>query len=113
MRTKNILDGSFNLKYIYWLCKDSKFFKECLDIMRAKQWFDPTLWSFSIMHKDLTAMIEYFNSKQSNLKKIVGADFKSKLITVNDRDEEDDMFNFLDYYPLMNPRAHRVGGMDL
>jgi hypothetical protein len=43
----------------------------------------------------------------------VGADFKSKLITVNDRDEEDDMFNFLDYYPLMNPRAHRVGGMDL
>ena len=81
--------------------------------MRAKNWYDHTFWSFSIMQKDVIAMKEYFNSDRAGLKKVVGAQFKSKLLTVNDQEEEDDLFNFLDYYPLINPRAHRVGGMDL
>jgi hypothetical protein len=75
MRTRNILDvsSSFDLKYIYWLCKDSKFFKEGIEIMRAKNWYDHTFWSFSIMHKDMKTMKEYFNSERAGLKKVVGA----------------------------------------
>lgn len=75
MRTRNILDpsSSFDLKYIYWLCKDVKFYREGIEIMRAKNWYDHTFWSFSIMHRDINAMKEYFNSERAGLKKIVGA----------------------------------------
>lgn len=73
MRTRNILDGKFDLKYIYWLCKDPKFYIEGLEIMRAKNLFDHTFWSFSIIHNDPVAMKEYFNSERTALKKIIGA----------------------------------------
>jgi len=81
--------------------------------MRSLKWFDPIFWSFSIFHKDLETMKEYFNCQQLKLSKIVGPQFKTRLVAVNEHEEEDDLFNFLDYYPLVNPRAHRVGGMDL
>lgn len=31
---------------------------------------------------------------------------------MNNYEESHDIFNFLDYFPLVNARAHRVGGMD-
>lgn len=57
-------------------------------------------------------MNEFFNSNDSGLKKIVGPQFKSNLVSVAEEEETHDLFNFLDYYPLVNARVHRVGGMD-
>lgn len=54
----------------------------------------------------------FFNSRQSNVKSKVGTQFKSSLVEVNEYEESHDLFNFLDYFPLVNARAHRVGGMD-
>ena len=56
-------------------------------------------------------MRQYFSSIQS-LKHKVGSQFESVLLSVNNHDESHDIFNFLDYYPLVNARAHRMGGMD-
>jgi hypothetical protein len=56
-------------------------------------------------------MRAFFNSKQADLKRRVGSQFKSVLVEVNDHEESHDIFNFLDYFPLVNARAHRVGGM--
>jgi hypothetical protein len=42
----------------------------------------------------------------------VGPHFTCTLLEVNDYDDAHDIFNFLDYYPIVNARAHRVGGMD-
>lgn len=64
------------------------------------------------MHNDLKHMSEFFNSKQSDLKRRVGSQFQSSLVQVNNYEESHDIFNFLDYFPLVNARAHRVGGMD-
>lgn len=57
-------------------------------------------------------MREFFSSDQANLKKRVGSQFESHLVSVNNYEESHDIFNFLDYYPLVNARAHRLGGMD-
>ena len=57
-------------------------------------------------------MSEYFSSSESGLKKITGPQFKSNLLKVEEEEETHDLFNFLDYYPLVNARVHRVGGMD-
>ena len=46
------------------------------------------------------------------MKQKVGSQFKSSLVEVNNWEESHDIFNFLDYFPLVNARAHRVGGMD-
>lgn len=57
-------------------------------------------------------MKEFFSSEQMDLKRRVGPQFKSTLLTVNNCEESQDIFNFLDYYPIVNARAHKVGGMD-
>lgn len=80
--------------------------------MKSKNIYDHTFWSFSIMHKDLANMKVYFNSKNADLKRRVGSQFTSSLVSVNNHEESHDIFNFLDYFPLVNARAHRVGGMD-
>ena len=49
---------------------------------------------------------------QNMIKKQIGPQFNSSLVSVNDNDESQDQFNFLDYFPLINARAHRIGGMD-
>ena len=115
MRTKNILGGQssvkFNLSQVYWLCKEKEFYTEGIKILRAKNFYDHAFWSYSIMHKDLTVMKEYLNSNFMNAKAKLGPDFNSTLCKVNQREESHDLFAFLDYFPLVNARAHRIGGM--
>ena len=114
MRTKNIHSSkvSFNLSSVYWLCKDATFYKEGIAILKAKSIFDRAFYSFSIQHNDIETMREFFNSKEVDLKRRVGSQFQSKLVQVNSHEESHDIFNFLDYFPLVNARAHRVGGME-
>jgi hypothetical protein len=102
----------FELSNVYWLCKDALFYTEALKILQSKNIYDHRFQSFSIFHKDETNMRIYFNSSQANVKRRVGTQFKSSLVEVNEHEESHDLFNFLDYFPLVNARAHRVGGMD-
>jgi hypothetical protein len=114
MKTKNIQSGQikFDLSSVYWLCKDKTFFTEGVKILQQKSIFDHTFWSYAILHRDQENMRRYFESKQSGMQRLVGPQFESSLLTVNGYEESQDIFNFLDYYPLVNARAHRVGGMD-
>jgi hypothetical protein len=97
---------------VYWLCKDKTFYTEGLQILKSRQLFDPTFWSYSLLHKDLDTMREYFSCAFLGLKSTLGPQFSSSLITVNDREESQDLFNFLDYHPLISARAHRMGGIN-
>ena len=102
----------FSLDSVYWLCKDATFYSEGIKILQQRNMFDHTFWSFSILHKDVTNMRRFFSSKAAGLKQVVGSQFESSLVSVNIHEESHDIFNFLDYFPLVNARAHRVGGMD-
>mmetsp|Transcript_22168 Transcript_22168/g.16563 ORF Transcript_22168/g.16563 Transcript_22168/m.16563 type:complete len:120 (+) Transcript_22168:1095-1454(+) len=108
---KLVQNPNFQLSQIYWACQDKEFYAEALRILKSKSKFDRTLWSYSILHKDTHTIKEFFGSFQE-MKKLVGPDFNCSLLEVNGQDEADDNFNFLDYYPLVNSRAHRIGGMD-
>mmetsp|Transcript_9905 Transcript_9905/g.9749 ORF Transcript_9905/g.9749 Transcript_9905/m.9749 type:complete len:210 (+) Transcript_9905:421-1050(+) len=113
MAENNIAQSKdFKFSNIYWLLSDKEFYFEALRILKSKNLFDYVIWSFSIFHKDFKTLKEFFSSND-NLVKIVGPDFETSLIKVNGEDDADDRFNFLDYYPLVNSRAHRVGGMDI
>jgi hypothetical protein len=114
MKTKNILSSKvrFNLNSVYWLCKDKLFYTEGIKILQAKSIFDHVFWSFSILHEDRENMTRFFSSKQADLQRKVGSQFESSLVSVNLHEESHDIFNFLDYFPLVNARAHRMGGME-
>jgi hypothetical protein len=64
MRTKNIQSPEvrFNFKNILWLCKDKTFFKDGIEILKAKNIFNSEFWSYSILHQDLEHMRQYFSS---------------------------------------------------
>lgn len=74
--------------------------------------FDHVFWSYAIFHKDQENMRAFFSSPRANIMSQVGPCFTSSLVTVNSHEDSHAIFNFLDYYPLVNARAHRVGGMD-
>lgn len=57
-------------------------------------------------------MFEFFNSSESGLQQLAGPQFTSSLLSVKEGEDSHSIFNFLDYYPLVNARVHRVGGMD-
>jgi hypothetical protein len=65
MRTKNILSDKvkFNLRSVYWLCKDPTFYSEGIKVLIDKNIFDHTFWSYSVFHKDHQNMRVFFNSK--------------------------------------------------
>lgn len=66
MKEKNIQkkDGSvkFNLSDTYWLCKEKTFYYDAINILKSKNIFDSTFWSFSIFHNDPDLMKEYLHS---------------------------------------------------
>jgi len=53
---------------IYWMCKDYEFYKEGIKILKERNVYDHKFWSFSILHKDLKRIKEFFSSDESTLK---------------------------------------------
>ncbi len=101
------LDGikGFSWNDMYWLLKDAKFYEPFLAIMKQQHRFEPTVWSYSLYHKkDEKTIIEYLNSLDY-FKQTCGYYLDSKLLTVRPIDSG---MRHLDYYPLVNPRAHKA-----
>lgn len=89
---------------ITWLYKDPKFFNPFVDLMKEQHRFESTLWSYSFYHKEREELMnEYLNSRD-DLKRTCGYYFESKLFSVRPIDVG---VRHLDYYPLVNPRAHK------
>ena len=86
MKNKNIQDKESGFKFhqIYFLCKDPTFFKEGINIMREKGLMDKHFWSYAIFHKDPVLMEEFFSHRDLGLKRAVGPQFQSSLLSVND-----------------------------
>ena len=100
------IDGikGFSWNDLYWLLRDAKFYEPLLALMKQQHRFEATVWSYSLFHKKDEAVIAEFLNSQDYLKKVIGYYFDSKLITVRPIDSD---MRHLDYYPLINPRAHK------
>ena len=76
-----------------------------IDIFRQRKIFDRTAWKFAFKHKDLIGVKEFL-SRDCNFKKEVGIYLDTKLLKVT---PECVQFHHLDYFPLINSRAHKLG----
>lgn len=96
---------NFDFRRLFWLCKDPKFFKDLLAILKRRAHFEPEILQFAMHHGEKGAMRDYLTRKLASL---VGPGFHSTLVSANEMEESQDHFNFLDYFPLINARAHKM-----
>ena len=101
---KNIFNPKygFSWHYIYWmLYSDKEFFRSLIELLMKKKIFVQKVWAYSFNHGHIEGIKVYLNSDKM-FKQNVGVT-STQLLTVN---EEDLGLKHLDYYPLINPRAH-------
>jgi len=94
----------FNWDDVLWLAKDPEFFYPFIKLMKMQHRFEHTFWSYSLFHKGSEELVIDFLNAQKHLKRQCGYYFDSKLFTVRPIDSG---IRHLDYYPLVNPRAHK------
>ena len=65
IQEKNLHDiSNINLEDIYWLLGDKKFYLNLRTILKEKKFFDLPIWSYSLLHKDIEGVIEFFNNSE-------------------------------------------------
>jgi hypothetical protein len=98
----------FSFHKILWLCKDVTFWTNLIEILRTRQIYDNSVWKFAWKYQtDMQAMKEYLN-KAGNL--TPSFPFKSKLFDTLDMVEPGSTFSkMLEYNPMINARAHKIG----
>jgi len=95
-----------NLDRIAWRMKDDKFHKAVLDLLRRRHVFSGTLWSYAIQHNNLAAIREYLEHREDFINRS-GAYIDTTLLTIDPVERW--TYQHLEYSPLVNARAHRLG----
>ncbi len=95
-----------------WTLKDKEFFKQVIEVLRDRFIFTPLVWQYAFYHKDdLQTMNEYLQKYScDDLARVLSSSFQSKLYS---KDLEQEGFKHLDYYPVVNSRAHSVGEREM
>jgi hypothetical protein len=113
LRTQNLPKGEkgFDFNLMLWMLRDKAFFKRVIAVLRERMIYSDPVWTYSILHRDDEQTIrEYLmNSRPYNIIQSIGASFKSKLFDVTLEDSE---VQHLDYFPMVNARAHLVGELE-
>ena len=96
----------FSWNDVYWMLPQSEsFYNALLNLFKEQARYDPVVWSYSLLYKnDESTISEYLNSIEY-YKSSIGFYFDSSLVSVRPIDSN---IAHLDYYPLMNPRAHKI-----
>ncbi|HRU18937.1 MAG TPA: hypothetical protein P5125_01140 [Kiritimatiellia bacterium] len=93
------------LEEIAWRMKEHAFFKSVTGLLRARHIYHDTLWSYGILHNEPEAIREYL--RHTPFANRCGLWLASPLLTLDPVERFD--YRHLEYAPLVNPRAHRVG----
>ncbi|MFO1528431.1 MAG: hypothetical protein U1F77_01565 [Kiritimatiellia bacterium] len=104
LSTRNLQD--IDLERIAFRMKDKGFFTRATAILRARRAFHPVLWAYGFQHGDEAAMREWLSVSDAPGR--VGVVFDSPLLRVDPVERL--AYEQLEYAPLINPRAHPVGG---
>jgi hypothetical protein len=98
---KNLLAQDFNLDDVLWMARDPALYSALLKIFRQKSIFDDRLWAFSVLHSDVESFKELLESRE---------DIASKLSLYSQSSlAPRRQYRHLDYFPLVNARAHQLG----
>lgn len=91
---------------IAWRMKDRAFFKRVISLLDQRHVYHNTLWSYGIKHNAPNAAREYLKH-QDRFLRYCGDAIASALITIDPVIRK--TYQHMEYYPLVNARAHRLG----
>ncbi len=95
-----------NLSRIAWRMQDAEFFNQAIDLLTTQHAFEPTLWSYGVKHNHRDAVREFL-SHHDQFVQICGPVLTSPLLDIEP--VERNLFEYLEYRPLVNARAHQLG----
>ena len=113
MRSCNLQKGEkgFRFEDVLWLLKDRVFFLKVVAVLRDRLIYNKRVWAYGFYHKGEEQIVrEWFGRDKTRIKNVLGdKPFKSKLVEIGFEDTE---FKHLDYFPMINSRAHNVGDFE-
>ncbi len=99
--------GNLDLARMAWRVREDRdFFVKTRDLLRSRGIYDPTLMSYGVYHNDPAAIREFLLAQQGYLE-VCGLSIDSPLV-VSDPVQRH-RYQHLEYAPLVNARAHRLG----
>ena len=97
--------AALNLDRVAWRCRQSvDFYKKLIAFMRTHHIDDETIDTYALLHNDATTLREWLKNQFGDA---CGPYFASKLLTLDPIERRS--YEQLEYSPLVNQRAHRVG----
>lgn len=104
------LDGHnvqrLDLSKIAWRMRDRAFYQAVLPKLQQRHAFDPTLWSYSLLHRDAQATSDYLRHRDDFLDQC-GTWLESPLANIDPKERA--RFQHLELSPLVHQRAHQLG----
>ncbi len=92
---------------VAWRCRDAAFFKKLTAFLGAHHIWDETIYSYALMHNDAPALREWLKHKDQFVSQC-GPFLSSKLVVLDPIERRS--YEHLEYSPLINQRAHKLGG---
>ena len=105
LRDENL--GRHDLDRAAWRMRDRALFGRVLEALRDRHIYNHTLWSYGLLHRDLPAMRQYLLHCESFLRGC-GLHLQSPLVEIDAVSRW--WYEHLEYAPLVNARAHALGG---
>jgi autotransporter-associated beta strand protein len=94
---------ALDFERIAWRCKQGDFYKKLVAFMRLHHVIDETVATYAFLHNDAAMLGQILKEEES-----YGPYFASKLLTIDPIELRS--YEHLEYSPLVNQRAHRLGG---
>ena len=105
LRDNNL--GNLDLARIGWRVREEReFFVQIRDLLRQRGVYDSTLLSYGIYHNDPESIREFLLNQEGYLD-VCGLAIDSSLVVSNPVQRH--RYQHLEYAPLVNARAHRLG----
>ena len=99
--------AAINFTRIAWRCHDAEFFKKLTGFLGGHHIWNETIYSYALVHNDAAALREWLKHKDPFVRQC-GPWLSSKLILLDPIERRS--YEHLEYSPLVNQRAHRIGG---
>ncbi|MEW6741411.1 MAG: hypothetical protein AB1486_01525 [Planctomycetota bacterium] len=105
LRAKNLFRT--DLERIAFRMREKEAFDQVLGVLTARHVYQQTLWSYSLMHNAAPRIREFLQHCDVFVAQC-GAAIESPLLTIDPVIRKS--YQHLEYKPLINARAHRLGG---
>jgi len=98
--------GRTNLERIAWRMQEQGFFRRAIALLDQRHSYNHTLWSYALKHDELPALREFLQHTDPWLAQC-GAYIDCRLVTIDPVVRKS--YQHMEYLPLVNARAHRLG----